>query len=225
MPLFKRVLLTGLLAGSLSAPVLAQTNYISDEIRVPLRSGPGNQFRIIDAGLPSGTRLTVLEAKATDSFSKVRLADGQEGYLRSQYLQSNPSAKEKLNNLEKRYQNLREQSGAQSSELSQLKQRLKKSEQSEQQLSRSGRQLESELERIKAVSAESLALAERNEQLVKESLQLRQDKESLQMEKQKLESNQSQRWYLYGAGTVLSGVLLGLLLPMMQRRRKQSEWV
>lgn len=221
----RNTLVTALLGIALSTPALAQTRYITDELRVPLRSGPGNQFRIIDAGLTSGTALTVIEANTNAEFSQVRLEDGREGYLRHQYLQPNQGAKQKLAALEKRYASLRQNSDEQSKTLNDLKQQLKKSERSEQQLSQKNAQLSQELERIKSVSAQSLTLADRNEELLKESLALKREKEALELETLRLEDNQSQRWYLYGAGTVLSGVFLGLLLPMLKRRRKQSEWV
>ena len=36
-----------------------ETQYISDMVLVPVRSGAGSQFRIVNRGLPSGTALLV----------------------------------------------------------------------------------------------------------------------------------------------------------------------
>ena len=39
--------------------VAQETRYISDMVLVPVRSGPGSDYRIINRGLPSGTVLIV----------------------------------------------------------------------------------------------------------------------------------------------------------------------
>ncbi len=226
MRYIRRTLITALIGTSLCTGALAQTRYISDTLGVPLRTGPSTQYRIIDLNLRSGTPLTVLDADAGEGFSKIRLRDGREGFVRSQYLQGQPGAQEQLTGLQQRHEQLQQQSKTQAEELAALKQALSESRRGENDLNKQASRLQQELSHIKEVASDSLALADRNERLVKEVLQLKQERETLQLEKQRLESNASQRWYLYGAGTVLSGVLLGLILPLLKRRpRRQSQWV
>jgi SH3 domain protein len=43
-------------------------------------------------------------------------------------------------------------------------------------------------------------------------------------EKQTLEESTSQDWFLIGAGVLLGGIILGLILPRISWRRKTSSW-
>ena len=66
--------------------------YVSDNLTVPLRSGPSNGHRILHRGLPSGTRLTVLGEDADAGFINIRTDRGTEGWIPTQYLVAEPIA-------------------------------------------------------------------------------------------------------------------------------------
>jgi SH3 domain protein len=74
----------------------SDVRYVSDVLFVPLRSGQGNQFRIVNAGLKSGTALTFLEQGETDQWAKVRTDKGIEGWIRTQYIMTNIPSSLKL---------------------------------------------------------------------------------------------------------------------------------
>ena len=67
-------------------PAQAQTRYVSDKLVITFRTGPGNQFNIV-RNLTSGNRVEVLEELADEGYTHVRLPDGSEGYVLTQYLQ------------------------------------------------------------------------------------------------------------------------------------------
>ena len=69
----------------ISATVEAETNYVSDNLSVPLRSGPSNAHRILHRGLPSGTALEVLGRDEESGFTQIRTNNGTEGWLPTQY--------------------------------------------------------------------------------------------------------------------------------------------
>ena len=96
------------LAGLL-LPILVQaqnTQYVSDHLVITMRSGQGSQYQILKT-LPSGTRLEVLETSDT-GYTKVRNAEGVEGWVLSRYLSPEPIAKEKLAVAQGRLQRLKE---------------------------------------------------------------------------------------------------------------------
>ncbi|HSN71639.1 MAG TPA: TIGR04211 family SH3 domain-containing protein, partial [Steroidobacteraceae bacterium] len=97
------------LAMALAQPVYAETVFISDVLTVPLRSGPSLRHKILHAGLPSGTRLETLTEDPESGFTQVRLSDGTEGWVRSQYLTSDPIAKVQLAAANREIDNLRTQ--------------------------------------------------------------------------------------------------------------------
>ncbi|MEQ8801570.1 MAG: peptide-binding protein, partial [Haliea sp.] len=64
-------LIISLLALLLTETVQAQdVRYISDTQYVPVRSGAGNEFRIVHRGIPSGTRLTVSRVSEDGEWSE-----------------------------------------------------------------------------------------------------------------------------------------------------------
>lgn len=65
------LLLSGSLLFSLCAP--AATMYVSDQFTVPLRRGPSTTYKILHAGLPSGTALEVLSEDRAAGFTQVRI--------------------------------------------------------------------------------------------------------------------------------------------------------
>lgn len=57
-----------------AVPASAATVYISDELTVPLRSGPSGGHRIIHRGLPSGTQMEILDVNEEAGFTRIRTA-------------------------------------------------------------------------------------------------------------------------------------------------------
>ncbi|MAL31835.1 MAG: peptide-binding protein, partial [Marinobacter sp.] len=72
----------------------ARTVWVDDQLYLPVRSGAGTQYRIIENALPSGTPLEVLETG--DNYTRVRTPKGTEGWVASQYLSNEPIAADQL---------------------------------------------------------------------------------------------------------------------------------
>lgn len=83
--------------------------WVTDELRVPLRSGPSGEHRILHWGLPSGTELVVLGVDVTANFTQVRTADGMEGWIPSQYIDRVPIARNLLEDAQVEIRSLRQQ--------------------------------------------------------------------------------------------------------------------
>ena len=77
---------------TLSTPVaaLAQTLYVSDELRIALRAGPGEEFRVVRI-LLAGTELA--EVERHEPWVRVSLAGGPEGWVQSRYLSEDVPAR------------------------------------------------------------------------------------------------------------------------------------
>lgn len=213
-----------LMALLLVGQAYAETRYISDVIYVPMRAGPGNQYRILHRGLKTGTSMQLLEEDAGNTFSKIRYGD-EEGYIRSQYLTSEAPALIKLPEVQAQLakrasenRELRERLNERDQQIKNLSAELKNSE---QQLTHN----QEEMLRLQEIAAAPQAIDQRNRQLVAENLQLKDEVQVLQAQYDQLARDNSIRWYLYGGGTILLGILLGFFLPMVRVRKKQSDWV
>ena len=94
----------GLLALLVAVPVLAEPAWVSGEVRLNLRSGPGNQFRILGV-LTTGDSLQVLERN--EKWTKIRTAEGEEGWIPGGYLNPQPPPTIRLEELEAEAASLR----------------------------------------------------------------------------------------------------------------------
>ncbi|MDY6797603.1 MAG: TIGR04211 family SH3 domain-containing protein [Pseudomonadota bacterium] len=201
----------------------AKTVYIDDTLYVPLRAGEGTQYRILDNGLRSGTRLQLLQ-KSDSGYSKVRTPDGKEGWVVSRYLRDTPIAEQQLAAANQELEQTRAQLRATRSELEELRQAHQQVVQSENELETRAANLSQELQRIKKVSADSLSLNRRNKELLEENQKLSNELEVLAAENERLEAKRESDFMLIGAGLVVLGVALALIVPALKPSRKHDQW-
>jgi SH3 domain protein len=80
-----------------------------------------------------------------------------------------------------------------------------------------------ELERLKQVAAQPILLDNQNRELKQQNVSLEKELQLLQQENQVLKDRSQREWFIAGAGVLLGGMLLGLILPKL-RWRKKSGW-
>lgn len=212
---------SALLAGA-PLPAQAQTGetlYVSDQLEVTLRRGKGTRFGIRSM-LESGTPLTVLEQDAETGYSRVRTPGGTEGWVLTRFTQPQPVARTQLQaatdarrRAETRAEQLKAQLDDMQSENAQMRQRI-------QVLEAESASNAEELRRVSAAAARPMELQRQNEMLSKQVRELEQDRDRLTTQ---LRAEQSQRdnW-IVGAVIMGSGILFGILAPMLRRRK--SGW-
>ncbi|WP_447971421.1 TIGR04211 family SH3 domain-containing protein [Nitrospira sp. M1] len=206
-------------------PLLAavgDVNYISDVLKVPMRSGPTPGHRIIHSGLPSGTRLTVLATDEEGEFTQVRTDGGTEGWLRSQYLVASPIARDKLVAAEKRLQRLEAQMAKDRTAHTAIQAENKASEATNRELNAQVTALTNELAELKRVSANPIKEHAHNVELTQQNERLRHDVSELSSTVKKLEDNVQRDWLLYGGALVVLGLLLGVTIKARPRKTSSS---
>ncbi len=215
---------TSLFLAGLLLPILVQaenTQYVSDHLIVTMRSGQGSQYQILKT-LPSGTRLEVLEA-SNSGYTKVRNAEGVEGWVLTRYLSPEPIAKEKLAVAQKRLQRLKEQNGKLKQELAALQKSHRDLETERTSLLSKSETTSAELERLNQVAAQPILLDNQNRQLKQQNVSLEKELQLIQQENQSLKDRSQREWFIAGAGVLLGGLLLGLIIPKLGWRKK-SGW-
>lgn len=219
-------LLIALLSSLCSHSVSAQeTRYISDQLFVPLRSGQGNQYRIIHRGLPSGTAVKFVEQSEDGEWSLVEVRNGDQGWIRNQYLLEEPTASVKLSRTEAELQKLREEfanlqndyrdlSGDRSSALNNLS-----------SLTAQRDQLAEELANIKQLSANAIDLNQRYQDLLKKHQMLQTEADILKASNQRLQNDKTYNQWIYGASILGIGMIFTLLIQSLSNRKRKSEWI
>lgn len=200
----------------------AQTRYVTDQLEVTLRSGESTQHRIITM-VQSGTRLELLGSNSETGYAHVRTPQGTEGYLLLRYLSDTPSARSRLANAEQQLASQRataEQLRAQNAELTSVRAEL---ENQLSQLTQANEEFEAEVTHIRRTSAGALELDEANRNLRERLSRLEREYQILEHENLSLQDRTARDWFIVGAGVVLLGIIIGLIIPKIRWRRK-SDW-
>ena len=217
-----RLLLSLILILASVSVAQARTVWVDDKLYLPVRSGAGTQFRIIENAVPSGTPLEVLEVG--DGYTKVRTPKGTEGWVSSQYLSNQPIAADRVRRATQQLEQTRSELTSVREQLSAVTEERDNLQNAENSLSNRAGELQEELTRIKNIAADSINLERRNRELREENQKLRNDLEVLTAENERLEASKDSDFMLLGAGLVLGGVLLALLIPMLKPTRKTDNW-
>jgi len=114
----------GLSALLVTLPAAAEPAWVRGEVRLNLRSGPGNQYRILEV-LKTGDSLQVLER--SEKWTMVRTAVNEEGWIPGGYLDTQPPPTIRLEELEVEVANLRDVLERTETEASGLRQRSEES--------------------------------------------------------------------------------------------------
>jgi len=199
------------------------TRYVTDQLEITLRSGQSLKHQIVRM-LPSGTPVELLETDEETKYSRIRTTDdGTEGWVLSRYLDNQPSARERL---AKASQQLR-QLGDDKKQLQQtLKQVTKEKDQLSQSLNAANsktEQLNRELQHIKQISSNTIEVDKDNQRLKIQLQELQSRYDQAESSIDTLQDDSNRQWVMVGAGIILLGMLIGLIIPKIRWRRK-SEW-
>jgi SH3 domain protein len=207
----------------LSATALARTAYVTDELKITLRSGESATHRILRM-LPTGTKLTVVSDNPQTGYSKVRLEAGTEGYVLSRQLLSQPVARDRLAAAEAEVAALKAAPGELSSRLANLTDQHKALQSEHTALQEAKRQVDQEYAALQRTASNSVRIANERNELRKQVASLTREIEDVKQQNRELENKTAQNWFLIGAGVVVGGIILGLILPHLRVRRRKSSW-
>ena len=220
---FSSLLLVFALFGALiaqGASAQETTRYVTDQFEVTMRGGPSTDNRIVRM-LSSGTPLRVLEQDPATGYSRVRLTTSStEGYVLTRYLMSEQDARSQLAALTERLATLRDQSGDRGRELDDLRQANAQATQRISTLQQSNERLEQELADLQRKAANVINIDRENKTLRKELTDTQIQLQSTEEENRELSSRRVVQWVLTGAAILLVGLVLGLILPGMRRRKR-----
>jgi len=206
----------------LATSVHAQTRYVSDRMVVELRRGPSTEYLIL-RNLEAGAAVQVLE-DAGAGYSRVRAQDqGTEGFILTRFLTAEPIARDKLAAAERglataktRVAELEQQVSALTGELGGTKTDLAQTRKGHDQVSK-------ELADLRTAAANVVEIRDNNESLKQRLIQREREVEELTASNTRLARQDKQSWFIVGAGVLLGGIVIGLIVPSLRRKRR-SDW-
>lgn len=208
----------------LSQPLLAATAYVTDSFKAPLHSGHSNAYRII-AYPSSGMAMEVLDENKETGYTKVKTSRGTEGWILTRYLVNTPIAKHRLLQTQKQLAALKKKNQELAAGQNNASQTASELNRQNKSLQDANAKLEKELNYIKDVSGNAISINQRNQQLIEENQQLKNDIDLLSSDNERLKGDAKSQYFMMGAGAILLGLILGLVLPSLKPKRKDSGWV
>ncbi len=207
---------------TLSSLTQAETRYVSDRLEIQMRAGKSTQFKILRM-LPSGTALERLEVDQENGYSRVRSASGVEGWVLSRFLMKGKAARDRLAEAEKRLARLELENNKLSGSFNELKNAKGNADQERNTLSKENRKLSQELEAIRRTASSALAIDADNKELKSKIIAYERQAQTLQQENEGLKDRTARDWFMVGAGVIILGMIIGLVVPRV-RWRKKSSW-
>ena len=206
-----------------SGSAWAKSAYVTDQVEITLRTGASTSHRIVRM-LPTGEKLTVLSTDAQSGYSKIRTASGVEGFVLSRQLVDEPVARDRLAAAEAEVAALKAAPGELRSRLTQLTEQHAALTKENEELKQAKSLVDQEYAALQRTANNAVRIANERNELRKQVAELTREIEDVKQQNRELENKTAQNWFLIGAGVVVGGILLGLILPHLRVRRRKSSW-
>ena len=191
--------------------------YITDELDLPIRSDKNFGNNIIRL-LPSGTELSLLQS-TEDGWAQIQF-DDTIGWIKTFYLSSNPSAREELKKLTREYNSNTLLISKLSDEKEELEKKLITLKNDNTDLIVQSSKSQAEKEHIEEIYQNALKLEHDNEKLIQENLQLKTELQLAENNTQIQKDTSSRNWFIVGAIVLFFGMIIGLIVPNLLKRRR-----
>ncbi len=202
--------------------VHAQTErYVTDSLRLEARQGPSTNHRISHM-LSSGTRVTVLEEDTETGYSRVALDDDSEVWILTRFLMDELAARAQLAEAQENFIRERDNARDLASQLETMGQTAGEIEQSRSALAIDKKLLQTELAQIKQAAAGTLAIQARNQNLDKQLEAISMDLDAAKKRNRALKERSERDWFIAGAGVLLGGIIIGLVIPKLPWKRRRG---
>jgi SH3 domain protein len=212
---FKRIAVMGMFLLCFAANGWSESMYVTDVLKLTLRSGPSTEHKIL-AVVESGQQVEILQPG--EDWSLVRIDDGKEGYVLSRYLVPEATNNVRLAQLQAKQKTLMQQAATLLEENTRLKKDNKKLKSISDENETALKKLRSDYDKLKAGSAEYIALKEKYKTVSGQLAEQTKRAGSLDEELRAIEMNQYIKWFLAGSGVLLVGFIVGFSARRQRRR-------
>lgn len=195
-------LLLSVLAAGLSFSTLAAPRYVTNDLFIYMHSGPGNNYRIVGT-VNAGDKVNEIEYDKDSQFAHIKVANSdKDGWIEADKLTNTPSlqaqlstATEQLKSTQQKLSDLKKSSEQSSSDKTKLITELQQ-------------QLKTEQQRTTDLNTHLNKLVSENKKL---TVKLGNIQQNVQMQ-----------WLIKGGIVAGGGLIIGLIIPYLPRRRKRN---
>ncbi|BCU54076.1 TIGR04211 family SH3 domain-containing protein [Enterobacter kobei] len=200
--------LIGLTLIALSVTTVAhaeEKRYVSDELNTWVRSGPGDNYRLLGT-LNAGEEVVLLQTDNNTHYAQVRDSSGRTAWIPQKELNSTPSLRTRVPDLENQVKTLTDKltniDNTWNQRTAEMQQKVAQSDSVINGLKQENQKLKNELiVAQKKVDAANLQIDDKQRSII-------------------------MQWFMYGGGVLGAGLLLGLVLPhMIPTRKRKDRWM
>jgi len=212
---FKRIVYVGIVLMCFSANGLAESMYVTDLLKLTLRSGPSTEHKILSV-VESGYQVEMLEPG--EDWSLVRIADGKEGYVLTRYLVPEPTHNVRLEKLQTKHKAIVQQAATLLEENTRFRNESKKLKATSDRNEKALKKLHTDYDKLKAGSADYIELKEKYKTVSGQLAEQTKRAAALDEDLRAIEINQYIKWFLAGSGVLLVGFIVGYSARRQRRR-------
>jgi SH3 domain protein len=198
--------------------VFAESRYVKPSAEIALRAGEGTKYKILGV-VKDGDVVELLEEG--DSYARVRLTDGQEGWMLKRFLSITPPLSVTAPSLRAENEKLKQREIEVTQKYDEISASFSRMETELQTILAERDQLKSDYQDLQEATADVMKIKEDMLQATKENELLVQQMASLKAENSNLNKEKSINWFLAGGGVLLVGMSIGRLTSK-SRKRKSS---
>ncbi|MDV1375194.1 TIGR04211 family SH3 domain-containing protein [Citrobacter freundii] len=200
--------LIGMTLFALSVSTLAhaeEKRYVSDELNTWVRSGPGDNYRLLGT-VNAGEEVELLQTNEATNYAQVRDSSGRTAWIPLKELNTQPSLRTRVPELENQVKTLTDKLNSIDNTWNQrtadMQQKVAGSDGVINSLKEENQKLKNELiVAQKKVNAANLQLDDKQRTII-------------------------MQWFMYGGGVLGAGLFLGLVLPhLIPRRKRKDRWM
>lgn len=213
--LLKQIVFLGIVLMCFSANGFAETMYVTDLIKLTLRSGPSTEHKILSV-IESGQQVEMLEPG--EDWSLVRMANGKEGHVLTRYLVPEPTHNIRLEQLQIKHKALMQQAATLLEENTHFRDESKELKSTLDGNEKALKKMSTDYDKLKAGSAEYIELKEKHKTVSGQLAEQTKRADALDEELRAIEINQYIKWFLAGSGVLLVGFIVGFSARRQRRR-------
>ncbi|MCL5500981.1 SH3 domain protein [Phytobacter palmae] len=200
--------LIGITLFALSVATLAhaeEKRYVSDELNTWVRSGPGDNYRLVGT-VNAGEEVELLQTNEASNYAQVRDSSGRTAWIPLKELNTQPSLRTRVPELENQVKTLTDKlnniDNTWNQRTADMQQKVAGSDGVINSLKEENQKLKNELiVAQKKVNAANLQLDDKQRTII-------------------------MQWFMYGGGVLGAGLFLGLVLPhLIPRRKSKDRWM
>ncbi len=195
---------------------LAKYLYVIPTAEIAVRSGKGNEYRVIDV-IINGSRVELL--KEDGNWAKVRTSNKKKGWMPKRYLSASPPLKDVVASLQAQRDQLKKKTTEVSEQLDEATEARNQYEQDLKTCILDRDQIRKTYNSLKEDAADVIYVKQALSETAEELQEVKHKYTIAQQENEHLRDNSRIKWFLAGGGILIVGWIIGFITTRGRKRR------